>query len=64
MFKIKEFRHKNNYTQRYIAYKLGVSQQSVVKWEQGKSIPRIVHLVKLANLMQCSVDELVNSIEE
>ncbi len=63
MFKIKEFRLKNNYTQRYIAYKLGVSQQSVDKWEQGKSIPNIVHLIKLANLMQCSVDELVNSLK-
>ena len=63
MFKIKEFRQKNNYTQRYVAYKLGVSQQSVDKWEQGKSVPNIVHLVKLAKLMQCSVDELVNSIK-
>ena len=63
MFKIKEFRQKNNYTQRYVAYKLGVSQQSVDKWEQGKSIPNIVHLVKLAKLMQCSVDELVDSIK-
>ena len=63
MLKIKEFRQKNNYTQRYLAYKIGVSQQSVVKWEQGKSIPNIVHLIKLAHLMQCSVDELVNSIK-
>jgi len=64
MLKIKEFRKENNYTQRYIAYKVGVKQQSVVKWEQGKNIPNILHLIKLSELMQCSIDELVSSIKK
>ena len=64
MLKLKEFREKNNYTQRYVAYKVGVSQQSVVKWEQGKSVPKIAHLIKLSFLMRCSVDELVSSINK
>ena len=63
MSNLKEFRQKNNFTQRYIAYKVGVSQQSVVKWEQGKSFPKIAHLIKLANLMQCSVEDLLKSVQ-
>ena len=64
MLKIKEFREKNNFTQRYVAYKIGVKQQSVVKWEQGKNYPNVLHLIKLCELMQCSIDELVSSIKE
>ncbi len=62
MSKLKEFRLKNDYTQRYIAYKLGVSQQAVVKWEKGQAIPNIAHIIKLSSLMQCSIDELISSL--
>ena len=61
MLKIKEFREKNDYTQRYVAYKIGVSQQAVVKWEHGQSIPSVAHLIMLAALIGCSIDELVNT---
>lgn len=63
MSKLKEFRMKNDYTQRYIAYKLGVSQQAVVKWEKGQSTPSINHIIMLASLMKCSVDELICSMK-
>ncbi len=61
MLKIKEFREKNDYTQRYVAYKIGVSQQAVVKWEQGSSVPSVTHLIMLSSLIGCSIDELVNT---
>ncbi len=61
MLKIKEFREKNDYTQRYVAYKIGVSQQAVVKWEQGSAVPSVTHLIMLSSLIGCSIDELVNT---
>ena len=63
MQKLKEFRLKNNYTQRYIAYKIGVSQQAVVKWENGQAIPNMKHIIMLSSLIKCSIDELINSIK-
>ena len=62
MKKLKEFRLKNDYTQRYIAYKMGGSQQAVVKWEKGQTIPNMPHLIMLSSLMNCSIDELISSI--
>lgn len=59
MSKIKEYRIKNNYTQRYIAYKLGVSQQAVGKWEKGENSPSIKHLITLSALIGCSIEELI-----
>lgn len=59
MSKLKEFRKANNYTQRYVAYKIGVSQQAVVKWESGQTVPNISHLIMLSSLIGCSIEELV-----
>lgn len=42
-----------------LAEKLEVSRQSISKWETGASLPEIDKLVKLAELFQVSLDELV-----
>ncbi|MCM1150408.1 MAG: helix-turn-helix domain-containing protein [Butyricicoccus sp.] len=42
-----------------VAEKLGVSRQSVSKWETGQSVPELDKIVKLADLFGVSVDELV-----
>ena len=36
-----------------------VSPQAIYKWEKGKSLPTLYHLVVLACLYNCSLDELV-----
>lgn len=58
MRNIKKLRLKRGYTQKYIAYKTGVSQQAVVKWESGLSAPAYPHLRRLASALDCTVDEL------
>lgn len=63
MLKIKEYRANNDFTQRFIAYKLGVSQQTVAKWEKGKATPNISHIIMLSDLMKCSVDELIRNFK-
>ncbi len=59
MSKIKEYRIKNDITQRYIAYKLGVSQQAVCKWETGENTPNLKHLIILSALIGCPIEELI-----
>lgn len=47
-------------TQAELAQKVGVSQKAVAKWEVGKSLPRADHFVVLANVLHCTIDELLS----
>lgn len=53
-------RQQRNMTQEQLAMLLGVSRQSVAKWEAGQSTPEVDKLMKMAELFDCSLDELVN----
>ena len=61
---LKSLRKKNQYTQEEIAEKINVSRQSVAKWENGESNPDIESCIKLANLYNVKLDDLVNHSEE
>lgn len=56
--KLKELRTARNLTQEEVAEYLGVSAQTVSKWERGLSAPDIMLLPKIALLCQCSIDSL------
>lgn len=56
---IKRLRHERNLTQEEIATHLGISFQSVSKWERGDGYPDITMLPALANYFGVSVDELI-----
>lgn len=47
-------------SQEYVAEQLGVSRQAVSKWETNKSEPSTGNLIKLANLFDCDIKELVS----
>ena len=55
---LKNLRRKNTMTQEDLAQKLGVTQSMVAKWEAGASYPRGEMLFRLANVLNCSIDEL------
>jgi len=57
---IKKLREENNYTQKDIGDKLGISDNSVSKWERGINTPDIYYLQTLAELFQVTVKELLN----
>ena len=66
--KLKELRVSHCMTQETVAEYLGVSSQTVSKWERGLLSPDIALLPKIALLFKCSIDslfdmELVWSIE-
>ncbi len=52
-------RMSRSMTQEQLAMLLGVSRQSVTKWESGKSTPEMDKLLKLCEIFSCTLDELV-----
>lgn len=57
---IKILRAKAKLTQEELASKLGVSRQSVAKWENRESVPDIFNCSELAKVFGISVDNLLN----
>lgn len=56
---LKWLRQMNHLTQEQLALKVGVSRESITKWENGKIEPTIESIVKLADVFEVSVDELL-----
>ena len=54
--KLKELRISRNMTQEAVADHLGVSSQTVSKWERGLLSPDIALLPKIALLFKCSIN--------
>lgn len=52
-------RAANNMTQEQLAMMLGVSRQSVTKWESEKSYPEMDKLIKMCQIFGCTLDDLV-----
>ena len=62
--KLKRIRVRERYTQEALARELGVSQNAVYNWENGKREPSIDMLNKIAEVLETSVAILVdNKIE-
>ena len=60
---IKTLREKNKLTQISLATALGVKQSTVAMWENGENKPRADKLKKLAEILNCTVDELLREGE-
>lgn len=52
-------RRRAGYTQESLAEALGVSRQAVGKWESGQALPEAATLLTLADLLGCSLDQLM-----
>lgn len=57
--KIREARTEIGLTQEQAAETLMVSRQTISNWENGKSLPDIVSVIKMSELYQISLDELL-----
>ena len=58
--KLSKLRKEYNYTQEQLADILGVSRQSISKWESDIAYPETDKLVKMGKLFECSMDYLLN----
>lgn len=56
---IKALRKERNLTQDQLAEKLNVTRQAVSNWENGKTQPDVDTLVKLAQVLEISVENLI-----
>ena len=52
-------RKKTGLSQEMVAEKLGVSRQTISKWETDETVPDIYQSKKLARLYHLSLDELI-----
>ena len=57
---LRNLRMRERYSMEDVAEIIGVSRQSVAKWENGESLPDIEKCVKLSKLYKVTLDELVN----
>lgn len=62
--RLKELRKQAHLTQVELASKLGIVQSSYADWERGKKKPTQENLVKIAQILNVSVDYLVGNAEE
>ena len=55
-----ELRKLNNLSQEELAEKLGVTRQTISKYETGESLPDIEKCALLADIFEVSVDDMIN----
>ncbi|MBO0488519.1 helix-turn-helix domain-containing protein [Vagococcus fluvialis] len=56
---LKEKRQENQLTQEQLSEKIFVSRKTISNWETGKTTPDIDSLIRLANLFDLSLDNLL-----
>ena len=56
---LKELREKRGVTQSEVARALNISRTTVSMWETDNALPRADKLVQLAQILGCTVDELL-----
>ena len=56
---IKEMREKRGLSQGQLADKIGVAQQHISRWENGKHRPGIDILIKIAAVLNCNIGDLI-----
>lgn len=61
---IREKRTAKGYTQEQLAEKVGVTPQAVSKWENDSAYPDIALIKRLAEILGCSVGELLGEEKE
>ena len=62
--KIKEARKKAGLSQEQLASKLNISRSAVAKWETDKGIPDIENLKAISQLLNVSIDYLLDNEQE
>ena len=58
--KMIKLRKNKGFTQETFAQEIGVSRQSVYKWESGQSYPEVEKLLKIARTFGVTVDDMLN----
>ena len=62
--KLIQLRHRSGLSQEQLADRLGVTRQSVSKWESGVAMPELAKLIALSEFFRVTVDYLVKDYLE
>ena len=57
---LKKIRKEHNLSQEDLAESLGVSRQSVSKWESGQAYPEMDKVLQICKMFDVSIDDLLN----
>ena len=57
---LKQIRKSRNISQEELAERLGVSRQSVSKWETGENYPSMFNIMCLCDIFKCKINNLVH----
>lgn len=58
--KLAKMRKANNLSQEQLADELGVTRQSVSKWESGDSYPDMAKIVQLCKVLNCTINDILD----
>ena len=56
---IKELRQKNNMSQNILAEKIPINREAISKWENGRTIPDSSTIIRLSEIFNVSIDEIM-----
>ena len=56
---IKKMREQRGLSQGQLADKIGVAQQHISRWENGKHRPSVDVLIKIAEILNCNISDLI-----
>lgn len=60
--KLMTLRKVKGWSQEDLSNKIGVSRQTISKWESSQTTPEMNKLIELSKLFEISVDELINDV--
>ena len=62
---LKELRKSKKLSQEDLAEKVGVSRQSVSKWETGDAYPEMNNILMLCKIFNCKINDILsNNLED
>lgn len=62
--KLKELRKKHGQTQAQLGECIGVTQQAIERWENGRTEPNSSTLIQLSNFFGVTTDYLLDNLDE
>lgn len=57
---LKKLRKLRKLSQEELAFKVGVSRQSVSKWETGEAYPEMNNILELCKIFRCNINDLIH----
>ena len=57
---LQTLRKLNHLSQEKLAQKVGVSRQSVSKWETGEAYPEMANILALCKIFHCKITDLID----